>query len=99
MRFRALRQPQARPLAETSSTALAVIGERPSGEHMLRDMTVLRMDNVLIVVEDIDGAKRFFAELGLELEGETTVEGPWVDQTVGLTGVRADIVMLMDRSP
>ena len=61
---------------------------------MLRDVTVLRMDNVLIVVEDIEGAKRFFAELGMELEGETTVEGPWVDQTVGLTGVRADIVMM-----
>jgi catechol 2,3-dioxygenase-like lactoylglutathione lyase family enzyme len=57
-------------------------------------MTLLRMDNVLIVVEDIERATRFFAELGLELEGETTVEGPWVDQTVGLTGVRADIVMM-----
>ena len=45
-----------------------------------------RMDNVLIVVEDLDAAKAFFAELGMELEGETTVEGPWVDQTVGLNG-------------
>lgn len=57
-------------------------------------MTILRMDNVLIVVEDIDAAKAFFAELGMELEGETTVEGPFVDQTVGLEGVRADIVMM-----
>ena len=40
----------------------------------------LRMDNVLIVVEDLEAAKAFFAELGMELEGETTVEGPWVDQ-------------------
>ena len=61
---------------------------------MLLDMTVMRMDNVLIVVDDIEGAKRFFAELGMEPEGETTVEGPWVDQTVGLVGVRADIVMM-----
>lgn len=52
------------------------------------------MDNVLIVVEDIEAAKAFFAELGMELEGETTVEGPWVDGTVGLKDVRADIVMM-----
>ena len=57
-------------------------------------MTLQRMDNVLIVVEDIDAAKAFFAELGMELEGETTVEGPFVDSTVGLNGVRADIAML-----
>jgi catechol 2,3-dioxygenase-like lactoylglutathione lyase family enzyme len=54
----------------------------------------LRMDNVLIVVEDLEAAKAFFAELGMELEGETTVEGPWADQTVGLDGVRADIAMM-----
>lgn len=57
-------------------------------------MTLLRMDNVLIVVEDLEGAKAFFVELGMELEGETQVEGPWVDRTIGLTGVRADIAML-----
>src|SRR5215208_180743 len=55
---------------------------------------LLRMDNVLIVVDDLEAAKAFFAELGMELEGETTVEGPWADRTVGLDGVRADIVML-----
>ena len=57
-------------------------------------MTVKRMDNVLIVVEDMEAAKAFFIELGLELQGETQVEGPWVDQTVGLEGVRTDIAML-----
>ena len=57
-------------------------------------MTLQRMDNVLIVVEDLEVAKAFFVELGMELEGETTVEGPAVDQTVGLDGVRADIAML-----
>lgn len=57
-------------------------------------MTTLRMDNVLIVVEDLEAAKAFFAELGMELEGETTVEGPWVDQTVGLKDVRSDIAMM-----
>src|SRR3954454_17460718 len=54
----------------------------------------IRMDNVLIVVEDLEAAKAFFTELGLELEGETQVEGPWVDSTVGLDGVRADITMM-----
>jgi catechol 2,3-dioxygenase-like lactoylglutathione lyase family enzyme len=55
---------------------------------------IKRMDNVLIVVEDLEAAKAFFIELGMELEGETTVEGPWVDQTVGLEDVRADIAMM-----
>jgi catechol 2,3-dioxygenase-like lactoylglutathione lyase family enzyme len=57
-------------------------------------MTIQRMDNILIVVDDLEAAKAFFAELGMELEGETTVEGDFVDRTVGLDGVRADIVML-----
>jgi catechol 2,3-dioxygenase-like lactoylglutathione lyase family enzyme len=60
-------------------------------------MTVQRMDNVLIVVDDLEAAKAFFVELGMELEGQTQVQGPWVDSTVGLDGVRADIAML--RSP
>ena len=58
------------------------------------DLTLQRMDNVLIVVDDLDAVRAFFAELGMELEGETTVEGPWVDRTVGLTDVRADITMM-----
>jgi catechol 2,3-dioxygenase-like lactoylglutathione lyase family enzyme len=57
-------------------------------------MTIKRMDNVLIVVEDLEAVKAFFGELGMELEGETQVEGPWVDSVVGLDGVRADIAML-----
>ena len=57
-------------------------------------MTIQRMDNVLIVVEDIEAVKAFFAELGMELEGETTVEGRYVDQVVGLDNVRADIAMM-----
>ena len=57
-------------------------------------MTLKRMDNVLIVVEDIEAAKAFFAELGMELEGETTVEGQWAASVVGLDDVRADIAMM-----
>ena len=57
-------------------------------------MTIQRMDNVGIVVDDLKAATAFFVELGLELEGETTVEGRWVDRIVGLDGVRSDIAML-----
>jgi catechol 2,3-dioxygenase-like lactoylglutathione lyase family enzyme len=57
-------------------------------------MTVERMDNVGIVVEDLDGAIAFFAELGLELEGRMVVEGSWVDGVLGLTDARSEIAML-----
>src|SRR3954462_9109578 len=57
-------------------------------------MTLQRMDNVLIVVDGLEAAKAFFVELGMELDGETQVEGPWADRTVGLDGVRADIAMM-----
>ena len=52
------------------------------------------MDNVGIVVDDLPAAIAFFVDLGLELEGEATVEGPLVDRLVGLDGVRSDIAML-----
>jgi catechol 2,3-dioxygenase-like lactoylglutathione lyase family enzyme len=52
------------------------------------------MDNVSVVVDDLAAAIAFFVELGLDLEGETTVEGEWVDRVVGLDGVRCDIAML-----
>jgi catechol 2,3-dioxygenase-like lactoylglutathione lyase family enzyme len=52
------------------------------------------MDNVLVVVEDLEAAKAFFVALGMELAGETRVEGPWADRVVGLKGVRADIAMM-----
>ena len=57
-------------------------------------MTLQRMDNVLIVVEDLEAAKAFFIELGMELVGETQVEGEWAGRVVGLENVRADIAML-----
>jgi catechol 2,3-dioxygenase-like lactoylglutathione lyase family enzyme len=52
------------------------------------------MDHVGIVVNDLAAAIEFFVELGLELQGEATVEGRWVDRVVGLEGVRADIAMM-----
>ena len=60
-------------------------------------MTIQRMDNVGIVVGDLEAAVAFFIELGLELEGETTVEGRWVDRTVGLDGVKCDVATLRTR--
>ncbi|MGW8466932.1 VOC family protein [Pseudomonas sp. CLCA07] len=57
-------------------------------------MTVKRMDNVLIVVDDLEAVKAFFIELGLELEGQTTVEGPSVGSLIGLGDVRATLAML-----
>ena len=57
-------------------------------------MTLQRMDNVLIVVEDLEAAQAFFTELGMEVEGETQVEGPWVGSVIGLDDVRADITMM-----
>jgi catechol 2,3-dioxygenase-like lactoylglutathione lyase family enzyme len=52
------------------------------------------MDNVLLVVEDLKATIAFFKELGMELEGETTVEGPWIDRIVGINGARCDIAMM-----
>src|SRR5215470_10031657 len=59
-----------------------------------RDMTLQRMDNVLIVVDDLEAVKAFFVELGMELEGETTVEGLSVDRLIGLQNVRATLVLM-----
>lgn len=57
-------------------------------------MAVKRMDNVLIVVDDLEAVKAFFVELGLKLEGQTTVEGPSVGSLIGLGGVQATLAML-----
>jgi catechol 2,3-dioxygenase-like lactoylglutathione lyase family enzyme len=60
-------------------------------------MTVKRMDNVLMVVDDLEAVKAFFVELGLTLEGESTVEGPSVANLIGLKDVRATLATM--RSP
>ena len=57
-------------------------------------MTIQRMDNVGIVVDDHEAAIAFFGELGMELEGKAQIEGLWADRTVGLDGVRSDIAMM-----
>ncbi|MBA8887381.1 catechol 2,3-dioxygenase-like lactoylglutathione lyase family enzyme [Dokdonella fugitiva] len=52
------------------------------------------MDNVLLVVDDLEAAKAFFVELGMELQGEMPLEGRWVDIVVGLEGVQCEIAMM-----
>ena len=58
------------------------------------DMAIQRMDHVGIVVEDLKAAVAFFVELGMELEGETTVEGKATDQLIGLEGVVSDVAFV-----
>jgi hypothetical protein len=81
--------------ARTRGTAFDVI----DGQHDAADPESAKWCNtktrigspVLIVVDDLEAAKAFFAELGMELEGETTVEGPSVDRLIGLQKVRATL--------
>jgi catechol 2,3-dioxygenase-like lactoylglutathione lyase family enzyme len=57
-------------------------------------LTVKRMDNVGIVVEDLDAAIEFFTELGLALEGRAPIEGDWAGDVTGLPGQRVEIAMM-----
>lgn len=57
-------------------------------------MTIKRMDNVGIVVEDLDAAIEFFTELGLELQGRAPIEGDWADSVTGLRNMRVEIAMM-----
>jgi catechol 2,3-dioxygenase-like lactoylglutathione lyase family enzyme len=57
-------------------------------------MAIQRMDNVLIVVEDLDAVIAFFVELGMELEGRGPVEGRWVERVIDVDDVRQDVAML-----
>ncbi|MEJ6022225.1 VOC family protein [Ramlibacter sp. PS4R-6] len=57
-------------------------------------MTVKRMDNIGIVVENLDAAIAFFTELGLSLEGRAPIEGAWADGVTGLKNMRVEIAMM-----
>jgi len=57
-------------------------------------MTIQRMDNVLIVVEDLDTVIAFFVELGMELSDRGPIEGRWVERVLGIDDVRQDFAML-----
>jgi catechol 2,3-dioxygenase-like lactoylglutathione lyase family enzyme len=57
-------------------------------------MALKRIDNVEVMVDDLDAAIAFFSELGMELEGRTTVEGDLVDRLLGLENVRSEVAMV-----
>ena len=57
-------------------------------------MTILQMHHVSVVVDDLEAAIAFFADLGMELEGRAPIEGAWVDRINGLDGIRVEIAMM-----
>jgi catechol 2,3-dioxygenase-like lactoylglutathione lyase family enzyme len=57
-------------------------------------MTIKRLDHVSVVVDDLAAAVAFFTALGMTIEGEMPIEGPWVDRVNGIEGVQVDIVMM-----
>lgn len=57
-------------------------------------MTIRALDHIGIMVEDLDAAKEIFIELGMTLEGESEVQGEWVDKLLGIDGVHTRIAML-----
>ena len=57
-------------------------------------MTIKRLDHVSVVVDDLAAAVDFFTVLGMTVEGEMPVEGPWADRVNGIEGLRVDIVMM-----
>jgi catechol 2,3-dioxygenase-like lactoylglutathione lyase family enzyme len=69
---------------------------RPRWSHDTEEarMAIQRMDNVLIVVDDLDAVIAFFVELGMELLGKGPIEGRWVERVIGVDDVRQDIAML-----
>ena len=59
-----------------------------------RDMPIKRLDHIGVVVDDLAAATAFFTALGMTIEDEMPVEGPWVDRVNGIEGVQVDIVMM-----
>jgi catechol 2,3-dioxygenase-like lactoylglutathione lyase family enzyme len=57
-------------------------------------MTIKRLDHVVVVVEDLPAAVAFFTALGMTVEGEAPIEGPWADRVNGIEGIKVDIVMM-----
>jgi catechol 2,3-dioxygenase-like lactoylglutathione lyase family enzyme len=57
-------------------------------------VTIKKLDHVSVVVHDLTAAIAFFIALGMTLEGEAAIEGPWVDRVNGIEGIQVDIVMM-----
>lgn len=72
----------------------AAVHRRAQSLPIIEHMTIHWMDHVGKVVDDLADAVAFFTTLGLELEGEATVEGRTVDRVVGLEGVRSDVATM-----
>jgi catechol 2,3-dioxygenase-like lactoylglutathione lyase family enzyme len=82
------------PTAQPSAGALVRWACRSDNRTRVGRVTLQRMDNVGIVVESLDAAISFFAELGLELEGRATIEGDWAERVTGLRHMRVEIAMM-----
>jgi catechol 2,3-dioxygenase-like lactoylglutathione lyase family enzyme len=82
------------PTAHRQLGALVWWACRSDNRTRVGRVTLQRMDNVGIVVESLDVAISFFAELGLELEGRATIEGDWAERVTGLRHMRVEIAMM-----
>jgi catechol 2,3-dioxygenase-like lactoylglutathione lyase family enzyme len=78
----------------TKTTKTAKPAAKKAGARPRPRAGVKRMDNVGIVVESLDAAISFFAELGLDLEGRTTIEGEWAGRVTGLRDQRVETAMM-----
>lgn len=65
-----------------------------ASRSLVGDVAIQRLDNVLVVVDDLEAAKAFFVALGMDLEGQMPVEGNWVDRVIGIEGAKATIAMM-----
>ena len=89
-----LSDPNRRPFLPAPPGAPAWFRSRARGPRTEERVTLQRMDHVGIVVDDLASATEFFVELGLEPQGDGSVEGRWVDRIVGLEGVQVDFAMM-----
>jgi catechol 2,3-dioxygenase-like lactoylglutathione lyase family enzyme len=78
----------------TSTECARPVGVSKDDRARVGGVTLRRMDNVGIVVESLDAAVSFFADLGLELEGRATIEGDWAERVTGLRDMRIEIAMM-----
>ena len=76
-----------------SSGACLLLDRRACLGHTW-DMTIKRLDHVSVVVDDLPDATAFFTALGMTVEGQMPIEGPWVDRINAIDGVQVDIVMM-----
>src|SRR6267142_572638 len=81
-------------VVDSHGIPLAVLVSATHGLRYIRGMTIKRLDHVSVVVDYLAAAIAFFTTLGMTIEGEMPIEGPWVDRVNGLESVQVDIVMM-----